>query len=156
MDGVHPGGGSRELGQLIDKYGEHLAADLMSEYGVDLRDVLVPGSNVTPRWVFVLIKGLPIDSRFMAEVRGGQQFRGWDEGRYITAAIVDAVRALQYTYVAAHTERKPKALSPYPVPKKAVKPAERTYKPGSFGHTVAGMFHAAREAQQRKAGVADG
>jgi hypothetical protein len=57
--------------------------------------------------VFVLLKGLPLGSRFYSEKRGGQQFRGWNEGRYATVAIVNAVRALQYAHVAAHSKKKP-------------------------------------------------
>ena len=121
MDGRDSGGGSRGLAELIDEYGEHLAADLMEYYGVDLRDVLRPESRLTPLYLLTLIRGLPDDSRFNAERRGGPEFRGWDADRYIAVANVNAVRALQYTYIAAHSKNKPKPPEPFPTPDKPVR-----------------------------------
>ncbi len=116
MDGGHPGGGSRGLADLIDEYGEHLAADLLEHYRVDLRDLMHPGSPLTPLWLLVLIRGLPEGGRFNAAVRGGQEFRGWDASRYAAAATVNAVRALQHTYVSAHVKSRPKPPEPFPIP----------------------------------------
>lgn len=130
MDGGHPVGGSLTLAQLIDEHGEHLAADLLEVYGVDLRDVLVPGSRLTPRWVLVLIRGLPETSRYVAELRGGPQFRGWDTSRYAAVATVNAVRALQYTYVAAHSKSRPKVPESFPVPDQTVR--KRSNGPNMF------------------------
>ena len=143
MDGRHSGGGSRGLGQLIDEYGEYLAADLKEVYGVDLRDLLIPEARLTPLYLLVLIRGLPDGCRFNAERRGGSEFRGWDSGRYATVAVVNAVRALQYTYVAAHSKNKPKPPDPFPIPDKAVR--RKNLGPGSFAFLAAQKLAAARK-----------
>jgi hypothetical protein len=123
VDGRHAGGGSRGLAELIDEFGEHLAADLLEFYGVDLRDVFDPVRPLTPLFVLALVRGLPDDCRFNAERRGGPEFRGWDASRYIAAATVNAVRALQWTYVAAHSKSRPKPPEPFPIPGAVVKRA---------------------------------
>ena len=109
---------------------------------MDLRDILVPGARLTPLYLLVLIRGLPEDCRFNAERRGGQQFRGWDGGRYAAVATVNAVRALQYTYVAAHSKNKPKPPDPFPIPDKPVR--RRNTGPGSFAFIAAQQIAAAR------------
>jgi len=134
VDGCYSGGGSRPLAELIDDYGDVLAADLKEVYDVDLRDLLVPGSGVTPKWLFVLIKGLPETSRFMAEKRGGQQFRGWDASRYALVATVNALRALQYTYITAHSKSKPKLPEMFPIPDDIKR---KNDGPGSFAFIAA-------------------
>ncbi len=141
MDGCDSGGGSRGLGQLIDEFGEFLAADLLEYYGVDLRDVFVPEARLTPLYLLVLIRGLPEGSRFVAERRGGPEFRGWDTGRYIDVATVNAVRALQYTYVAAHMKKRPPAPEPFPIPDKTFK---KQSGPNSFAFIAAARIAAAK------------
>lgn len=145
MDGGQPGGGSRGLAELIDEYGEHLAADLLEVYGVDLRDVLVPESRLTPQLVLVLVRGLPESSRFVAERRGGQEFRGWDTDRYALAATVNAVRALQWTYIAAHSKSKPKPPDPFPIPDHLKRKKHVGSK--SFAAIAAAKMSAARKAE---------
>ncbi|QFG14934.1 tail assembly chaperone [Mycobacterium phage BogosyJay] len=145
MEVTQPGG-SRTLAELVDDYGDCIFADLYDEYGVDLGDIFVPESRLTPRKVLILIKELPIASRFFAEKQGGRQFRGWDETRYAMVAIVNAVRALQYTYVVAHSKSKPKAPASYPIPKKArTSLQEQLAKPGSFAYIVAAQMRAAKK-----------
>ena len=142
MDGYNPGGGSRGLGQLVDEYGEHLTADLLEYYDVDLRDMFVPEARLTPLYLLVLIRGLPEGSRFVAERRGGPEFRGWDTGRYIDVATVNAVRALQYTYVAANSKSKPKPPEPFPIPDKGVR--QQAKGPNSFAFIAAAKIKQAR------------
>lgn len=142
MDGGDPAGGSRALAELIDRYGEYLVPDLLNYYGVDLRQLFLPESRLSPRFVISLIKGLPIESAFVAERRGGQQFRGWDESRYALVATVNAIRALQYTYVAAHSKTKPKTPDPFPIPERKTTQAE---KPGSFAFIAAAKLAAAKK-----------
>ena len=145
MDGGHPGGGSRGLAQLIDEYGEYLVADLQEVYGVDLRDVFVPKARLTPMYLMTLVRGLPEGSRFQAELRGGQQFRGWDYDRYAAVATINAVRALQYVYVAAHSKSRPKPPASFPVPDEAVKKQSRG--PGSFAFIAASKMSAPGKAE---------
>lgn len=145
MDGGNPGGGSRGVAELIDEYGEHLAADLLEVYGVDLRDVLDPEARLTPLYLLTLIRGLPEDCRFNAERRGGQDFRGWDASRYINVAVVNAVRALQYTYVAAHSKSKPKPPEPFPIPD--TRRRKKKFGPGSFAFIAAQQLAAAKKVE---------
>ena len=80
------------------------------------------------------IRNLDYDSAFVAEVRGGQEFRGWDAGRYLTVAQIDAIRILQYILVLIHKDpkkRKPEPPEPTTTPDKKAK-KQRQDKPGSF------------------------
>jgi hypothetical protein len=111
-------------------------------YDVDLRNILVPGSGLTPLYLLTLIRGLPEGSRFNAERRGGPQFRGWDSGLYATVAIVNALRGLQYTYVAAHSKSRPKPPEPFPIPDNTVR--RKKHGPGSFAFIAAQKLGAAK------------
>lgn len=148
MDGGDSAGGSRQLARLIDEYGDVIAADLMEHYQVDLRDIFRPEARLTPRFLFVLLKGLPMGSRFNSEKRGGQQFAGWDESRYIQVALVNAVRALQYTYVQAHSKKKIQPPDPFPVPDRKQNTQSQVDKPGSFANVAASMVMAARKKRE--------
>src|SRR5690606_36243579 len=72
LHAVVPGGGSVQLGQLIDEHGAALLHDLQG-LGVDLRDLWRPGSTLTPRYVLWLTEQLPDTSAFVASCRGGRQ-----------------------------------------------------------------------------------
>ena len=80
------------------------------------------------------IKNLPLDSSFYAEVRGGQQFRGWDEPRYMQATTINVLRLLLHVFIMAHTDpqkaKKRKAPEPYPTPDKPK--LRQSERPGSF------------------------
>lgn len=150
MAGGQPGGGSLQLGKLIDDHGDLLLADFRSYYsGLDLTDLFDPESSLGPLQVLTLIKELPVDSRFYAEKRGGPHFRGWDESRYAMAAVVNAVRALQHALLLINTEKSKRGKIPvpelYPLPE--MKALKKQHKPGSFGAIVAGW----RQARKRRA-----
>lgn len=148
MDGDDQRGGSATLAALIDDYGDFIAADLQETYNVDLRDLFRPGSGLTPGWVLLLIANLPFGSRFIAQRRGGQQFRGWDESRYALVGVVNAVRALQYTYVAAHSKSKPKPPDPFPTPDRFV----RKQRSNSFALMAQAQMARARKAVEDAGG----
>ncbi len=141
MDIGVPGGGSFALRQLIDSHGDEIAADLLEVYGVDLRDVF----TLSPKWLLTLITQLPAGSRFYAARRGGVQFRGWDENRYLMAAVVNSIRVLQWTYVASKSKRKPPEPEMVPIPDVEKK---RKDGPGSFAHTARLKLEAARQRRQ--------
>ena len=132
MDGGDPAGGSGELARLIDQYGELIVPDLLREYGVDARDVFVEGTGVTPRFLLSLIIRLPSGSDTKAAIRGGAQFEGWDQDRYLTVGVINAVRELTNVLISVNTSKgkKPKHLDPFPVPKD--KSETTQHKPGSF------------------------
>ena len=137
MDGIHIVGGSVWLGELIDQYGEYLVADLTETYNIDLRDIFRDDKDLSPRWLMAHILNLPLGSRFYAEQQGGQQFRGWDESRYAQVATVNAIRALQYTYISAHSKRKPPMPDMFPIPEATVKVRKKKQGPGSFAYIAA-------------------
>lgn len=121
MDGGDPAGGSSELAELIDKFGEHIVSDLRRYYGVNLSDVLVEESGLSPRLVIAYIRNLPIDSATAAALRGGDQFRGWDTQTYLLAAVVDAVNQNTFAFVSANSKKKPKAPEPIERPEQKTK-----------------------------------
>lgn len=111
MDGGDPGGGSIALARLIDQAGEAIVADFQSEYSLNLVDVVRTGSH-NPATLLVLVKQLPLGSRTVAALRGGEQFVGWDVDRYFLAQLIDSVNRVAYTVAAANSKRKPKAPKP--------------------------------------------
>lgn len=117
MDGGDPAGGSAELARLIDKCGESLLADFLYYYRLDIRDVLIPGSGLTPRMCIALVRNLPAESATVAAYRGGDEFRGWGQDRYMIAELIDAVRELTYVQVSSKSKRKPPRPTPFSRPK---------------------------------------
>ncbi|AGK87503.1 tail assembly chaperone [Mycobacterium phage HINdeR] len=141
-------GGSIELADLIDRYGGCILADLQLHYGVDLRDLFSEDNPLSPRYVLTLLRYMPDDSATFAEMRGGQEFRGWNEDRYQNTAMVDAIRGLLYAFILAHTgknSRKPAAPEPWPTPDRKNRKERQKKTPGSFYRMVA-----AQVAKKRK------
>lgn len=88
-------------------------------YGLNLRNITKPGAGYTPREVLALVKGLPVESAFYSQVRGGPQFIGWNPDRYLLAALVDGVNSLTYAFVQANSKRKAKKPDPVWRPEKS-------------------------------------
>jgi hypothetical protein len=116
-------GGSLQLGELIDQYGEYLVSDFEQFTNYHLNDIYRPGSGLGPTQALLLIKHLPLESATVAQMRGGQQFRGWNEERYLLANAVDLLSTQLYAFVMAHHSRGPKPREPKPIerPGNAVK-----------------------------------
>lgn len=93
-------------------------------------------------------------SATFAEMRGGQEYREWDEQMYLTAGTYNAVRSLSYITVLANSDpdkRKPNPPNPYPIPgHKDTKSQEP--KPGSF-LAIASQLLAAKREKKRKAAL---
>jgi hypothetical protein len=140
VDADSPAGGSAALASLIDDFGGVIAADLAEVYHVDLGDVF--RGDPRPHWWLNLIVQLPPSSRFYAQRRGGPHFRGWDEDRYLMVGVINAVRSLQWTYVASKSKRRPPPPPPFPIPDDV---AARKDGPGSFAFIAKQKL-----AQQRK------
>jgi hypothetical protein len=117
VDRGESGGGSVALARLIDQAGEAILADLQAEYGLNLVEAMRTGSHA-PAILLVLIKQLPLGSRTVALLRGGEQFIGWDVDRYFLAQLIDSVNRVAYAVVAGNSKRKPKAPKPTMRPKK--------------------------------------
>lgn len=130
----NPPGGSLELANLLDRFGETIVPDLKHHYGIDLRDLFSEVNPISPRWALIHVHNLPMGSSTMAEVRGGEQFRGWDLDRYMAARQIDAIAALRYILILANMDpkkRKPPAPEPFPTPDKPAK-KQKDERPGSF------------------------
>ncbi|MCK2242318.1 MULTISPECIES: hypothetical protein [unclassified Crossiella] len=134
MGGAHPAGGSLALGQLITDHGAALLADLLRFYGLDLADVLRPGSGLSPRRVLALAEQLPEDSATVASLRGGPEHRGWTGDRYLLAALADAARLGNWQRGGGHGRR------PQPVARPRLR--RRGAAAGLISRTIAG--HRAR------------
>lgn len=152
MDVGYASGGSRELAYLIDRYGEILLPELKHYFGLDLGDAVLEEPLFSPRYVLAHIRWLPAESAFVAECRGGPEFRGWDGDRYVSVAILEAIRSLQYVFILANRDpkkRTPNPPDPYPLPDKITrnKPADQ---PGSFAFIAKAHLAAAKK---RKAAV---
>jgi hypothetical protein len=79
------------------------------------------------------VNNLPLASAFVAETRGGYKFIGWDQDRYMTASLIDAVRVLQHILILVNVDpkkKKPDAPEPYPLPDDIEK--KQVEDPGSF------------------------
>ncbi|MBM4592054.1 D site-binding protein [Rhodococcus hoagii] len=144
MDEPEPAGGSQALAGLIDEFGGALIADLKHHYGVDLWDIFVPGSGLSPRKVLNYIRYLPSGGKFDAERRGGQQFYGWDATRYAIAAQVNALRGLAFLYTSAHSKKTVKQPEPYPIPDRPKRNQADT--PGSFAAIAKARLAKTKEA----------
>jgi len=106
---------------------------------------------LSPRFVLVHIAYLPIESAFVAERRGGQEYRGWGPDRYMAAGQMDLTKAQSYLFLLANSDPKkarPKPPEPYPVPGGHKRVASSDLKPGSFAFIAAAQLAAAK----RKAG----
>lgn len=153
MDGRHPAGGSAELADLIDRYGEILLPELNHEFGIDLRELFSDQPPFSPRYVLAHIKWLPIGSAFIAEMRGGQQYRGWNEDRYAITRLIDLIAVSNYLFLMANRDpkkRAPEPPEPYPTPDNLQ--AKKRDKPGSFGFIAKTML---AESRRRKAALHD-
>ena len=96
-----------------------------------------------------LILHLPTDGAFFASRRGGQQFRGWDAGRYALVAQVNAQRATNHILTMVNRDpkkAKPKPPEPFPTPDVTDKP--KTHEPGSFAAIAASMVAAQRRKRE--------
>lgn len=117
MEWVDAVGGSLQLAELIDEHGEALHFDFLNYTPFMLRDMLRDDPPMTPREVIAWVRNLPPDSATSASMRGGPEFRGWDNTVYMLANVVDAVRENTYTFVAANSKRKPKPPTPIDRPR---------------------------------------
>ncbi|MDA3643779.1 hypothetical protein OU416_06905 [Saccharopolyspora indica] len=125
---------------MIDRCGEQILADFQQYYGLDLAQVIRPGSGYSPIRVLYLIRQLPLESRTYAEIRGGAQFVGWGQDRYLLANVIDAIQQTTYAVVAANSKRKPKA------PKPVERPSNKR-NAGAFAQTARMHLQAAKQAQ---------
>jgi hypothetical protein len=82
-----------------------------------------------------------MESRYVAAVRGGPEFWGWDLDRYLLAAVYDAINANTYTTARVAGQKKAKKPDPFPRPEKS---AKRKNNPNSFRAMAARLIGKAR------------
>lgn len=143
-------GGSAELCRLIDLHGGVLVPDMLRYYGIDLRDLFDEVDPLDPGWVLTNVSALPIESRFMAELRGGQHFVGWDEGRYMLARLINGIAALNYTLILIHRDpekAKPEPPEPYRIPDDLGK-RKRPPMAGSFASMMLGHMNKTKKIKE--------
>lgn len=141
MAGADAVGGSLELGRLIDQAGEELLFDFRHYLGLDLLDVLRDGSGLTPRLAIAYIRQLPVESAFVARMRGGAEFRGWNQDRYMLADLIDLSQWQIFAQVSANSKKKPKKPDAYERPE--VRRQKKT-NPNSFAMQAAMRLAAAK------------
>jgi hypothetical protein len=133
------------LARLIDEHGEALHFDFMTYTPFLLKELVTDDSPLTPREVIAAIRNFPPDSATAASMRGGPEFRGWDNTVYMLANVVDAIRENTYVFVAANSKRKPKPPKPVDRPTAKKKPG------GPTGSRFALMARMARLNAEKKA-----
>ena len=91
-------------------------ADLLREYGVDMRGLLEDDPTTTPALVLALIEGLPLGSKTSAILREAPESAGWDTSDYLTAALIDSVRDGTFVNMQVRTKKKLQPFERVPVP----------------------------------------
>ena len=155
MDVGYPVGGSRVLIELIDKHADAIIGDLLEYYNVDVRDLFREVPPFSPRYILNLVTQLPLGSAYVAEQRGGSEFRGWDHAMYAQVALINAVRTANFMFLCANSDpkkKKPEPPDPYPTPDEPARPKGRRQHgppaPGSFVATASAMIQKARKAKK--------
>lgn len=99
------------------------------------------------------VNNLPLGSAFVAETRGGYQFIGWDQDRYMFAGLIDSIKVLQHILILCNVDpkkKKPDPPEPYPLPDHLER--EKVEEPGSFGL----MLIKAKQAKAARQEAGDG
>lgn len=95
------------------------------------------------------MNNLSFDSAFIAEARGGQEFRHWGRSLYQLVALTDAVRALSYLFVLANIDPKaPKPKPPEPSPCPDQLTTKKQDAPGSFAFIAKAGIAAAKRRRE--------
>jgi hypothetical protein len=96
-----------------------------------------------------------MESAFVAQMRGGYQFRGWGLDRYMAARLIDQQAIGNWMFLCANSDpdgRKPEMPDPYPLPDDIKRKKQLQDKPGSFGFITKTLL---AKAKKRKAAESD-
>jgi hypothetical protein len=107
--------------------------------------VLRPGSGLTPRLALAYIRQLPTESATVAELRGGDDFVGWGQDRYLMARLIDAVKENTHVFVSANAKRKQRP--PEPVERPDFKTQKQT-APNPFALMAGARISAVRKKRE--------
>jgi hypothetical protein len=89
--------------EVLRRHGDLVEADLQQQYGVDLSDLW--RGTLTLRRLWVLLRGLPSDSRTMLAVVG-IDLPGWTLGDLLLARLIDETALMRWQWEAAHIDPK--------------------------------------------------
>lgn len=130
MDGRHRAGGSRALVSLIEKAGGAIYADLLREYGVDLRHLFDDSGELSPKRALILIENLPPSSRTVTLIGDNPEAYGWDLSAHMLASVIDTIRENTYTNVQVRTKKRIDPPEPFTRP--GVEKEAKERKPNKF------------------------
>lgn len=91
-------------------------ADLLREYGVDLRELFSEVDPLTPRRALALIENLPTSSRTFALWNDSPESYGWGTQEYLLAGVIDSVREGTFTNIQVRSKKKIQPFEPFPTP----------------------------------------
>jgi hypothetical protein len=97
-------------------------------------DLLKEGSGYSPREIVVYLRQLPLESRTMAAIRGGEEFVGWNADRYFMSHMLDAMNVLVVLTARANAKNPKSIKFPEPVsrPDDIREAKEQKKKPNLF------------------------
>ncbi|KIQ62402.1 hypothetical protein TR51_25510 [Kitasatospora griseola] len=110
---------------MVDRHGAELVADFQRHYAMRLSDVVA--GAVSPKSALAMVEHLPEDSAFVAAVRGGREFAGWDTVAYMLAALIDSVNMTTWAVFSQNAKRPPSKPQPFERPgkrKRTIRAAE--------------------------------
>lgn len=110
---------------MIETSGEELIADFQQTYGMNFARAV---REEPPSRLLMLIRQLPLESRTIARLRGGEQFIGWGVDRYMMAQLIDSVNSVAHISASANSKKKLKAPKPMTRPKKKAPKADNVFR----------------------------
>lgn len=143
MDGEHPGGGSRQLVRLIDEHGWFILPDLLSTYGVDVRELVSDDGDLSPRRALALIYGVPQGTATWAHLQGDPDLIGWDTQTYLLAGVIDSLR--ENTFATVQIQSKKKLQRPEPIKVPGAHQKKKRPEQNLFARMAAAQLRAGKE-----------
>lgn len=125
-------------------------ADLYREYGVDLRQLFVPGTGIDPFLVLALTHQLPYHSAFMTAYQGNPEARGWDVTSYLVTHAINEVRTSNYIMQALKAD--PKHLKKIEKPKPFPLPGAAEQERSEVNHFTSTAASILAEVRNKKGG----
>ena len=92
-----------------------MLADFREFYGLRLSNVLRFDGSLPVEEAAILARQLPHNSRTLAALQGGEEYRGWDIQTHLLAALVDAMNTNTFLFAKVNSKKRVKA--PHPVPR---------------------------------------
>lgn len=97
---------------------------------MDLRDLFVEDTSLTPSLVLALVYELPVGSRTASLMSGVEDSSGWGINSYLLASLINAVRENTFANMQVRTKKKLSRPEPVNTPlskREEKKPAGNTF-----------------------------